>query len=188
MFEIVVGDYGISYKIIMEGADLEDCTASIIVWREPEALSSLTENASSSQKDVVVADVSGFEVGEPVRIEDDTPQYEHNEIAEIDEDTKTLTMVNDLAYTYSTGNNAIVLMRILLYNKACGSITYDAAEDESYCYYDVVEDDFPLTAAVDERKTIYKAMVAFARIGDNYKEHDLGFNWVVHPAPPSEAS
>lgn len=187
MFGIVVGDFGTSYKIVMEGEDLEACTAYMTVWKEPEALSAFTANAASGQKDIVVTDVSGFVEGECVRIEDATPQYEHNQIASIDEDNKTLTMVNDLAYSYTTGNSAKVLMRILIFEKACGEITYDTEKDESYCYYDVVVGDFPLTAAVEERKTVYSAMVKFVK--DGYQEHDLGFKWIVHPAQPTlEAS
>lgn len=72
---------------------------------------------------------------------------------------------------------------ILIDGKACGSIMYDSDADESYCYYDVVEGDFPLSAAIDGRKTNYKVMVEFTKSG--YKEHDLGFEWIVTPGPPS---
>lgn len=185
-WEITAADFGGSYKAVAEKLDLSACTAKVIVWKEPKALSSLTENAASAQKDVVVADVSDFEEGEYVRIQDDAPQHEHNQIDTIDSDTKTLTMVNDLANSYTTTNSAIVLMRLLIFKKACGSITYDSEEDESYCHYEVAVGDFPLTAAVEGKKTEYDVRVEFTKSG--FKEHDLGFKWIVHPAPPSEAS
>jgi len=181
-WEIVAGDFGGSYKAVKEKLDLSACTAKIKVWREPEALSALASDAAIGQADVIVTNVSGFEVGEYVRIEDDTPQYEHNQIASIDTPTKTLTMVTTLAKTYTVVKAAKVLMRLLIYAKACGTITYDAAEEESYCYYDVAVGDFPLTAAVGNRMTIYEVMVEFTKPG--YKEHDLGFEWHVFPAPP----
>lgn len=184
---IVAGDFGGSYKATApKGLDLSACTAKIIVWREPEALGVLTTDASSGQKDVVVDDVGGFEEEECVRIEDDTPQYEHNQIATIDESTKTLTMVNNLQHEYTVAQNAKVLMRILICEKVCSSVTYDAEADESYCYYDVDIGDFPLTAAIEGKKTEYDVMVEFTKSG--YKEHDLGFKWIVHPAPPSGGS
>ena len=70
----------------------------------------------------------------------------------------------------------------LIDGKACSEVTYDAENDESYCYYDVVDGDFPLTAAEDDIVR-YKAMVEFVKTGS--KEHDLGFTWIVYPAPPS---
>lgn len=71
---------------------------------------------------------------------------------------------------------------ILIDGKACSEVLYDAEKDESYCYYDVVEGDFPLTAAVGNIVN-YKVMVEF--IKDGYKENDLGFEWIVIPGPPS---
>ena len=112
-WEIVAGDFGGSYKAIVEELDLSACTAKIKVWRD------------------------------------------------------------------ST---------LLIDGKACSVVTYDEEADESYCYYDVVDGDFPLTAAVEGKRTNYKVMVEFTKIiGEDtvYKEHDLGFEWIVVPAPPS---
>lgn len=74
---------------------------------------------------------------------------------------------------------------ILIDGEACGSITYDSESDESYCYYTVADGDFPLTAAIEGKRTNYKVMVEFTKTG--YKEHDLGFDWIVTPAPPSSS-
>lgn len=71
---------------------------------------------------------------------------------------------------------------LLIDGEAMGTITYDSGEDESYCYYTVADGDFPLTAAVGGKKTEYEVMVEFTKTG--YKMHDLGFKWIVHPAPP----
>ena len=71
----------------------------------------------------------------------------------------------------------------LLFDESdCGTVYYDEDEDESYCYYDVVEDDIPTTAAVDDIER-YSVMVEF--ISSGFQEHSLKFDWVVHPAPPS---
>lgn len=70
---------------------------------------------------------------------------------------------------------------ILIDGKACGSITY--ADGDSYCYYTVADGDFPLGSAIDGKRTNYRVMVEFTKEG--YKEHDLGFEWIVIPAPPS---
>jgi len=74
----------------------------------------------------------------------------------------------------------------LIEGKPCGDVVYDSAEDESYCYYVVADGDFPSSAAIDGKKTEYDARVAFTRAG--YKEHDLGFKWLVHPGPPAGGS
>lgn len=111
-WEIVAGDFGGSYKAIVKGLDLSDCTAKIYVWR-------------------------------------------------------------DSTHLLKTGEEN---------GKACGTVTYDEGADESYCYYDVVDGDFPLTAAEDDKKTEYEVMVEFTKAG--YKEHDLGFKWIVIPGPP----
>jgi len=108
MFEIVAGDYGSPYKIIVKGLDLSLCTAKMSVWRNS---------------------------------------------------------------TY------------LFQDKDCGVVTYEPDKDESFCYYTVSDGNFPSTAAVDGRKTEYECMVEFTKAG--YKEHDLGFKWIVYPAPPS---
>ncbi len=107
-WEIVAGDFGGSYKAIVEGLDLSLCTAKIYLWK-----------------------------GET----------------------------------------------LLLDGKACSTVTYDSDADESYCYYDVKDGDFPLTAAIEGKRTNYNVMVEFIKTG--YKEHDLGFEWIVIPAPPS---
>lgn len=107
MFEIVAGDFGAPYKIIVKGLDLSLCTAKMSVWKDS---------------------------------------------------------------TY------------LFKDKDCGVVTYEPDKDESFCYYTVSEENFPLTAAVEGEITVYKAMVEFIKAG--YKEHDLGFEWSVHPAPP----
>jgi len=107
MFEIVAGDFGASYKIVVKGLDLSLCMAKMSVWRDS---------------------------------------------------------------TY------------LFKDKDCGVVTYELDKDESFCYYTVSEENFPSTAVVDNRMTIYEAMVEFTKEG--YKEHDLGFEWHVYPAPP----
>ena len=72
---------------------------------------------------------------------------------------------------------------LLIDGQACGDVTYDETEEESYCYYTVADGDFPLTAIVDNRRTIYMVMVKFIKSG--YVEHDLGFQWIVVPPPPT---
>ena len=74
---------------------------------------------------------------------------------------------------------------ILIDGKACSTVTYDAEKDESYCYYDVVDGDIPLTAAIDGKGTNYWVMIEFIKEG--YKENDLGFEWIVIPPPPSSS-
>ena len=107
-WDIVEGDYGASYKAVVEGQDLSACTAKIKVWAEDDSL--------------------------------------------------------------------------LIDGKDCSVVTYDAEEDESYCYYDVDDGDFPMGSAVNDDVTTYSVMVEFTKSG--YKEHDLGFKWIVHRAPP----
>lgn len=108
MFEIVAGDYGSPYKIVVKGLNLSACTAKISVWKDS---------------------------------------------------------------TY------------LFQDKSCSTVTYDSTNDESYCYFTPADGDFPLTAAVDGNITHYNTMVEFTRTG--LKEHDVGFEWVVYPGPPS---
>jgi len=69
---------------------------------------------------------------------------------------------------------------ILIDNKAFGDVTYDSPD--SYCYYEIASGDIPITAAVDGRKTNWNVMVQFTKTG--FKEHDLGFELIVTPAPP----
>ena len=72
---------------------------------------------------------------------------------------------------------------LLINGKVCSAVTYDSEADESYCYYDVEDGDFPLTTAIEGKRTNYDVMIAFTKTG--FKEHDLGFEWIVVPAPPS---
>jgi len=72
---------------------------------------------------------------------------------------------------------------LLIDGEACSEVTYDESANESYCYYEVAEGDFPLTAAVEGKRTNYQVMIEFTTTG--YREHDLGFEWIVVPAPPS---
>lgn len=72
---------------------------------------------------------------------------------------------------------------ILIDGAACSAVEYSALTEESYVYYTVIDGDFPLTAIIDGKRTTYEVMIAFAK--DGYKEHDLGFEWTVIPAPPS---
>ena len=71
---------------------------------------------------------------------------------------------------------------ILIDYKACGTVTYDSDKDESSCYFTPADGDFPLSSAIDGKKTEYDVKVRFIKTG--FQEHDLGFLWVVHPAPP----
>lgn len=78
---------------------------------------SMAENANSGQKDVVITslvddadegcDISLLHVGQAVTI-GDTGASEINVIAAIDEDSYTLTMENNLANNYTTGNDGYV--------------------------------------------------------------------------------
>jgi len=61
-------------------------------------------------------------------------------------------------------------------------VTY--ADGDSYCDYFVQEGDFPSTSIINDDVTQYDVMVRFTK--DGYQEHDLGFKWIVTPAPPSE--
>lgn len=64
-------------------------------------------------------------------------------------------------------------------------VTYDAVNKYSYCDYTVLDGDFPAAAIIDDAITTWKVMVEFTK-GD-FKEHDLGFDWIVVPAPPSSS-
>lgn len=87
--------------------------------------------------------------------------------------------LSDCAAKISVWKNSTLLID----GKACSAVSYDGDKDESSCYYTVADGDFPLSAAVDDRETKYEVMVEFTKEG--YKEHDLGFKWIVIPAPPS---
>lgn len=69
----------------------------------------------------------------------------------------------------------------LIEDDACGTVYYDEDEDESYCYYDVVDGDIPSTAAEDDIVR-YNVAIKFTKSG--YNVHTLRFVWIVHPAPP----
>lgn len=69
---------------------------------------------------------------------------------------------------------------ILIDGKACGDVTY--ASSDSYCYYAMADGDIPADTAEDDIVTC-RCMVEFTK--DGTKIHDLGFNLVVHPPPPS---
>jgi hypothetical protein len=79
-------------------------TVTLFYVSSPTALSA---NANSGQKDVPVASTAGFTVGHAVIISDSL-HSETNTIASITPDTK-LTMDNNLAYSYTTANGAIVV-------------------------------------------------------------------------------
>ena len=70
---------------------------------------------------------------------------------------------------------------VLIDDDACGSVSYDAVEEESYLYYDVAENDIPSTAAVSDIVR-YNVMIKFAK--DGFVEHTLKFVWIVHPPHP----
>lgn len=72
---------------------------------------------------------------------------------------------------------------ILIDGAACSAVEYSEANEESYVYYTVADGDFPSTAIIDGKRTTYQVMIEFTK--DGYKEHDLGFEWIVIPAPPS---
>jgi len=68
----------------------------------------LASDAAAGQKDVIVDDASLFWRNQPLVISDTTPQQENVTIASIDLDTNTLTMVANLANTYTTALSAKV--------------------------------------------------------------------------------
>lgn len=70
---------------------------------------------------------------------------------------------------------------LLIDGETCSDVTYD--DTDSHCYYTVKDGDFPLSTAVERKRTNYKVMIEFVK--DGFKEHDLGFEWIVVPAPPS---
>jgi len=69
----------------------------------------------------------------------------------------------------------------LIDDKACGAVSYDEGEEESYLYFDVEDGDIPSTAAVSD---IVRYNVAIKFVDDGYNVHSLKFVWIVHPAPP----
>jgi len=69
--------------------------------------SDLISDAASGQKDVVVVDASIFSVGDFVWIKDDNVG-EYNEVSAVNTVTNTLTMVNNLANTYTVAANGKV--------------------------------------------------------------------------------
>ena len=68
----------------------------------------------------------------------------------------------------------------LINGELCSAVTF--ADGDSSCYYTVKEGGIPANAAIGRRSTVYRVMIEFTKTG--YKEHDLSFNWAVHPAPP----
>jgi len=69
--------------------------------------SDLTSDATSGQKDVVVLDASIFNVGDFIWIKDDNVS-EYNDVSAVNTVTNTLTMVNNLANTYTVAANGKV--------------------------------------------------------------------------------
>ncbi len=69
---------------------------------------------------------------------------------------------------------------LLIDGEDCSAVTYDGTD--SYCYYTVADGDIPLAAIIEDRRTVYMVMIKFVKAG--YKEHDLGFQWLVVPPPP----
>jgi len=74
---------------------------------DPSSQSDLTSDAASGQKDVVVVDASIFNVGDFVWIKDDSAS-EYNDVSAVNTVTNTLTMVNNLANTYTVAANGKV--------------------------------------------------------------------------------
>lgn len=87
----------------------------------------LTSDAALGQKDVIVANASLFEEGQPVTIDDDTPDTESNVIDSIS--GNTLTMEADLSNTYTTGQNAKVTVRK---SQTYGIYEHTYAEDNAF--------------------------------------------------------
>lgn len=87
------------------------CNSRIIDDHNAAITSNLASDAASGQKDCIVVDASIFTEGEAVTISDDTPLTESNWIDTIDTDTDTITMKNNLANTYTTGQNGKVTVR-----------------------------------------------------------------------------
>lgn len=77
--------------------------------RQDEITRTLSSDAASGQKDVVVSAVGDLFEGQWVTISDDTPQSENNQIDSIS--GTTLTMTTNLSNTYTTGQNAVVTGR-----------------------------------------------------------------------------
>jgi hypothetical protein len=95
-----------SFATVQHAIDEADSWAKIFVKSLTD--SDAASNANSGQKDVVVADVTGFVAGEAVRVWDDNAT-ELNEIASINTTTDTLTMTTNLANNYTTAANARVV-------------------------------------------------------------------------------
>lgn len=73
---------------------------------------------------------------------------------------------------------------VLIDDKACSAVVYNAVTDKSTCTYTVQVGDFPLTAAIGNEKTEYQVSIQFTEAG--FKEHSLEFTWIVYPAPLGE--
>jgi len=94
--------------------------------------SALTSDAASGQKDVAVADASKFSVGDIVWIKDDNAS-EYNEVASIT--GNTLTMVNNLANTYTVAANGKVWIDLIEKTDT----TYTKLEYENTPAFDILK-------------------------------------------------
>jgi len=131
-----------------------------------QVTSTLASDASSGQKNVVVSDSTGFEVGQQVTIKDNLNQ-EKNEIASIN--GNTLTMVNNLDYTYTTTNNAFVATTFTLLQTPNAHLTTDSK-------YNVTIKDITLDGN-------HANNVMYETSGDPYYQNVIttrrAFNWTI---------
>lgn len=106
-----IGTLGTNAGIFLTStASNNTLTGNIALDTQTSDTSSLTSNASSGQKVVIVSNAYLFNVNEYVTISDSTPQSENNQIASIDSATQ-ITMTTNLTNTYTTANSAVVTGR-----------------------------------------------------------------------------
>ena len=73
---------------------------------------------------------------------------------------------------------------LMVTDRACSAVTYDATTGNSSCSYTVVAGDLPITAAIGNEETEYQVSIQFTKAG--FKEHSLEFKLIVYPAPLGE--
>ncbi len=118
---LAAGQYNICYKGVTVDEDnitISGVGEATIVKLADEKSSLLTANASSGQKDIVVADGSKFRVGQRIFIFQTTSTWDRDIIAGIN--GNTITMTNNLGYNYTTaaGATAIDIYNGFIFNSA----------------------------------------------------------------------
>ena len=94
--------------------------------------SALTSDAAADQKDCVVANGALFSAGQLVKIEDDS-NWEYNEVASVSDNT--VTMVNNLAHTYTVAANGKVWIDLIEKTDT----TYTLLEYENSPVFDILK-------------------------------------------------